>query len=273
MRNLFTRTLTGIILVACILSTMIWHPVAISIVIYVLMIIGLKEFYRLTDFHGIQPEKTTGYIIGSLLYIILALIALEKISGWFLLSIPIFFSVFFITELFRDRQNAVLNVAFSIFSIIYITLPLATLTFFMNPRVTGDYPHWHLIFSYFIILWSHDTFAYLTGIALGKHKLFEKVSPKKTWEGSIGGLIFGMLAALVLSLFFIELTVWQWMLAAILISVSGTFGDLSESLIKRKFNVKDTGDVFPGHGGVLDRFDAVLFSAPVFLFYLLLLSI
>jgi phosphatidate cytidylyltransferase len=165
------------------------------------------------------------------------------------------------------------NLAFSIFPIAYITIPLSMLIYLLSPAVTGEDAHWHYVLAYFVILWSHDTFAYLTGIILGKHKLFEKVSPKKTWEGSIGGLVVGLTAAYVLSLFFTELLLWQWLLAAIIISVTGTLGDLSESLLKRSFHVKDSGTTFPGHGGVLDRFDAVLFSAPSLLCYLLILKV
>jgi phosphatidate cytidylyltransferase len=166
-----------------------------------------------------------------------------------------------------------LNITFSIFPIAYVSIPFAMLIFLMNPLVTGDQPHWHLLFSFFFILWSNDTFAYLVGITMGKHKFSEKISPKKTWEGVIGGILFGLLAAFIISIFFKELTLWQWLLAALSINISGIFGDLSESLLKRHFQVKDSGNIFPGHGGILDRFDSVIFAAPVLFCYLLLLNL
>jgi phosphatidate cytidylyltransferase len=147
------------------------------------------------------------------------------------------------------------------------------LVFLMNPMVTGTQPRWHVIFSFFMILWSNDTFAYLVGITIGKHKLSEKISPKKTWEGLIGGIIFGLLAAYILSIFFKELMLWQWLIASLVINIAGIFGDLSESLLKRHFQVKDSGNILPGHGGILDRFDAVIFSAPALFCYLLLLNL
>jgi phosphatidate cytidylyltransferase len=272
-QNLYTRTITGIIFTACIVGSLLWHPIAFSVVIYILMIIGLKEFYHLSNLHNIHPHQFSGYLVASVIFILSALNALGFVSPWAMTGLVPLVFIFFLAEMFRDRPNSINNLAFSIFPIAYITIPLSMLIYLQSPLVTEENVHWHYLLAYFIILWSHDTFAYLTGIALGKHKLFEKVSPKKTWEGSIGGVVFGLAAAYVLSLFFTELELWQWLLAAIIISVTGTLGDLSESLLKRSFHVKDSGTTFPGHGGVLDRFDAVLFSAPSLLCYLLILKV
>lgn len=273
MQNLYTRTITGIFIIALIIGSLFIHPLAFVVVIFIMMMVGLLEFFRLANFHEIYPQRVLGFAVGAIIYIIAAFTALGMVSAWYLAFLPPLFFIFFIAELFRTKPNSLFNLAFSIFPVVYISIPFAMLIFLMNPVVIGDHPHWHILFSFFIILWSHDTFAYLVGVAMGRHKLFEKISPKKTWEGTIGGTFFGLLAAFVLSLFFKELTVWQWLAGALIINVSGTFGDLSESLLKRKFNVKDSGDFFPGHGGVLDRFDAVMFSAPVLFCYLLLLNL
>jgi phosphatidate cytidylyltransferase len=181
--------------------------------------------------------------------------------------------VFFVTEFFRDKPNVLQNLAFSILPMVYIAIPLSILVFLTSPLVTGPQPHWHLALGFFLILWSDDTFAYLTGILIGKHKLFEKISPKKTWEGSVGGLVFGFVAAYILSVFFTELSTLEWMGAALIIAVTGTLGDLAESLLKRKFEVKDSGNLLPGHGGMLDRLDSVLFSAPALFSYLIILNL
>jgi phosphatidate cytidylyltransferase len=255
------------------MGSIIIHPFAFAIVMFAIMMVGLLEFFRLAGSLEIYPQRLLGFTVGAITYIIAALTALGVVSAWYLALLPPLIIVFFIGEMFRTMPNSLLNIAFCIFPIAYISIPFSILIFLMNPIVTGDNPHWHLLFSFFIILWSQDTFAYLVGMTLGKHKLFEKISPKKTWEGTIGGTFFGLLAAFILSLFFKELPTWQWLVAALIINISGTFGDLSESMLKRRFNVKDSGNIFPGHGGVLDRFDAVIFSAPVLFCYLLLLNL
>jgi phosphatidate cytidylyltransferase len=272
-QNFYTRTITGILFTALIIGSLILHPLAFAVVIFVMMMVGLLEFFRLAGSKEIYPQQVLGFSVGAIIYIVIALTALGKISAWHLAFLPSFFIIFFIAELYRTRPNSLLNIAFSIFPLVYISIPFAMLIFLMNPLVVGENPHWHILFAFFFILWSNDTLAYLVGMAVGKHKLFEKISPKKTWEGTIGGIFFGLLAAFILSLFFKELTLWQWMIAALIINISGIFGDLSESLMKRHFQVKDTGNILPGHGGILDRFDAVIFSAPLLFCYLLLLNL
>jgi phosphatidate cytidylyltransferase len=272
-QNLITRTITGAVFIALIIGSLIAHPFAFAGIIFVIMIAGLLEFFRLANQNEVFPQKIHGLIAGSIIYIILVAISLELISKLFLAFLPLLIMVFFVAEFFRNKPNTMQNIAFSVLPMVYISVPLAMLVFLTGPLITGNNPHWHIAFGFFIILWSDDTFAYLTGIMIGKHKLFEKISPKKTWEGSIGGLIFGFIAAYILSVFFTELNTMQWMGAALIIAVTGTLGDLSESLLKRKFNVKDSGTLLPGHGGVLDRFDSVLFSAPALFCYLVLLNL
>lgn len=271
MQNLITRTITGAIFVALIIGSLIAHPFAFTGVIYLLMLACLIEFARLANHNGIFPQKTIILFTGTVLFVIPSLVALELLSPLFLAFLPVLIMVFFVTEFFRDKPNALQNLAFSVLPMVYISIPLSMLVFLVSPLVTGSQPHWHLAFGFFIILWSDDTFAYLTGILIGKHKLFEKISPKKTWEGTIGGLIFGLAAAYILSIFFTELSVLQWLGAALIIAITGTLGDLSESLLKRNFDVKDAGTLLPGHGGVLDRVDSVLFSAPALFCYLVIL--
>jgi phosphatidate cytidylyltransferase len=272
-QNLYTRTITGIVFTALIIGSLILHPLAFAAVIFVMMMVGLLEFFRLAGSKEIFPQQVLGFIAGAFIYIIIALTALGMVSSWYLAILPSILIIFFIAELYRNRPNSIINIAFSIFPITYISIPFAMMIFLMNPIVVGENPHWHILFAFFFILWSNDTFAYLVGMVLGKHKLFEKISPKKTWEGTIGGIFFGLLAAFILSLFFKELVLWQWLIAAMIINISGIFGDLAESLLKRHFRVKDSGKIFPGHGGVLDRFDAVIFSAPLLFCYLLLLNL
>ncbi|MCU0371089.1 MAG: phosphatidate cytidylyltransferase, partial [Bacteroidales bacterium] len=211
MQNLFTRTITGIIFVALIIGSLILHPLAFVVMIFFVMVIALLEFFHLANNNGVFPHKALGLTAGSIIYLIPALVALDKISAYYLIFLPLLIIIIFVTEFFRTKPNPLQNVAFSIFPVTYISIPLSMLIFLMSPLVTGGQLHWHMPFSFFIILWSHDTFAYLTGMAFGKHKLFEKISPNKTWEGTAGGITVGLIAAFILSLFFRELNTWQWL--------------------------------------------------------------
>lgn len=273
MKNLYTRTITGIFFIAIIVSSMILHPLSFTGVIFVIMIVGMTEFFRMVKPAKIYPQQTLGILIGSVAFLVPAIAGHGFISPKYLALLPVLIFALFVAELFRNKPNAIHNLAFTVFPVAYIAIPLTALVLLMSPLAAGEIASWHIVFSFFIISWSYDTFAYLTGMFLGKHKFFERISPKKTWEGTIGGLLFGLGAAYILSIFFFELTLIQWLFAALIIMVAGIFGDLSESLLKRRFEVKDSGNFFPGHGGVLDRFDAVLFSAPALFCYLILLNL
>jgi phosphatidate cytidylyltransferase len=158
----------------------------------------------------------------------------------------------------------------SLMAVVYISLPLGLLMFFFNPVVMSGPFHYGKALGFLVILWLNDTGAYLVGSLIGKHKLFERISPGKTWEGSAGGALFALLTAWGLSFIFKQLDVSQWMILSLIIVVTGTLGDLVESMLKRSLALKDSGDILPGHGGILDRFDAVLLSAPFVFVYLAL---
>jgi len=156
--------------------------------------------------------------------------------------------------------------------LLYISIPFIILVSF-NKYAEGSCGIFTFPVLYFFMLWANDTFAYLTGMKFGKHKLFERISPKKTWEGSAGGLIFTMILAVVFSVYFKFLTLPEWLGLAGIIVVFGTYGDLAESMLKRSMDCKDSGKFLPGHGGILDRFDSVLLSAPFVFVYLRILEI
>jgi phosphatidate cytidylyltransferase len=144
---------------------------------------------------------------------------------------------------------------------------LYLLGFYENYSWNNEF-NYELLIGFFILNWSGDTGAYLVGSAIGKNKLLERISPKKTIEGSLGGLILTVLIAYFISMVFKQVSLLDWIIVAILIVIFGTAGDLFESMIKRKAEVKDSGTLIPGHGGILDRFDSILFSAPVVFIYL-----
>jgi phosphatidate cytidylyltransferase len=172
--------------------------------------------------------------------------------------------------LFSSSENSFLNALLTIAGIIYVVFPFSMLTLIGNPFfVAGDYFPW-IVFGYFILMWANDVFAYLSGTTFGKHKLMPRVSPKKTWEGLIGGALASIGAAYLVSLFAVEINYFHWIIVSIIIVTFGSLGDLTESLLKRQVGVKDSGSLLPGHGGILDRFDGVLLSAPFVLFYLII---
>jgi phosphatidate cytidylyltransferase len=211
--------------------------------------------------------------MGSILYLILGIYA----NGWanekILLSmLPLIF-LFFISALYQKTEDVFVNLGFKILGIIYIAIPFGLMNIVANLGIAGqEKPEPIFLIAFFVLVWANDTFAYLSGITLGKHRLFERISPKKSWEGSIGGAIITMTLAGFLGHYTQIFDSVSWVILAAIIIFTATFGDLAESLLKRHTQVKDSGSIMPGHGGILDRFDAAIFSIPFYLFFLYLLQ-
>ena len=185
--------------------------------------------------------------------------------------ILLIFFLTFIIELFRKHNASRERIGTWFMGFIYIALPFGLMnSLFVTGNIEGF--RTDILIGLFIIIWSSDVFAYLVGSWIGKHKLFERISPKKSWEGSIGGLVFALLAAYILSLIYPNLTLPEWFTFAVIVVVTGALGDLIESMLKRQAGVKDSGTLLPGHGGVLDRFDAVIFATPFVFVYINLIS-
>lgn len=204
------------------------------------------------------------------LFIILILFKNDILENRFLFFTPLVFVLIMIGQIISKNRNPVTNAAISSFAFIYMLFPLASLYllgFYENYSWNNEFNH-ELLIGFFILNWTSDTGAYLVGSAIGKNKLLERISPKKTIEGSLGGLIFAISIAYLISMAFNQVSLLDWIIISILIVVFGTSGDLFESMIKRKAEVKDSGKLIPGHGGILDRFDSILFSAPVVFVYL-----
>lgn len=272
LNNFLTRTLTGTVYVTLIVASILIHPLFFYIVFAGFAIAGLIEFYNITNSDIIKPHFFTGLFITVVMFVFSANSAFNAISlEYLLILIPLSFSVF-IFELFRNKQNPLQNIATTLLGLFYIALPLSLLVFIPNISLENGVFKKGLLLGFFILIWTNDTFAYLIGVKFGKNKLFERVSPKKSWEGSFGGFLFSIIVAYILSLFFIDLNTMEWIGMAIIIVVFGSIGDLIESLFKRSLNIKDSGNILPGHGGILDRLDAVLIAAPFVFFYLLLIN-
>jgi phosphatidate cytidylyltransferase len=244
-----------------------WNHLSLSILFFVISMLGLDEFYKLLIKSGNEPQRISGLILGGLLFIVMALINQPGIQLAFYLFFILLACIFFI-ELYRKKEKPFQNISYTVIGIIYVVMPFALwANFLRSPGLsvigcenTGYNPH--LLLGYFFLMWTNDTGAYLVGRAIGKHKLWERISPHKTWEGFFGGLILSMGIGYVISLYYPELHYILWMVMAFIISVTGSMGDLVESAFKRSIDVKDSGSILPGHGGILDRFDGVFLSTP-----------
>jgi phosphatidate cytidylyltransferase len=267
-KNIVTRTLTGIVFIAIIIASICFSVYTFLAVFLLVSIVGLTEFYKLAASEIIKPQRIIGIIFGSLLFISVALYA-HGVLNFKWVWINLFFAfLIFIIELYRKKENPFGNIAYTLLGIFYIVIPLSILNFYFSPfQFRGEF-NTHILIAFFTITWLVDTAAYLVGMAIGRHRLFERISPKKSWEGSIGGFFMGIITAWVISLIFKDLLFYQWAIIAAIITVTGGFGDLVESMFKRSVNTKDTGSVLPGHGGILDRFDCVFFSAPLVYLYI-----
>jgi phosphatidate cytidylyltransferase len=176
-----------------------------------------------------------------------------------------------ISELYLRKDNPLLNWAYTMMAQMYVALPFALLNVlaFHADKVTEQIGYNPILpLSVFIFLWLSDTGAYCFGSLFGKHRLFERISPKKSWEGSVGGAALSMLASLPMAQLFPFMNVGEWAGLAIVVVVFGTWGDLTESLLKRRLHIKDSGNILPGHGGMLDRFDSSLLAIPAAVVYL-----
>ncbi len=271
MNNLVQRTLTGSIFVAAIIGAVCFHIYAYGILFLIFTILGVYEFYTNLEKSGIKPQKYLGITISALLIISAVYYApqIHQIPvSHFVWFIPLLF-IIGIIELYRKQEQPFHNIAFTWFGILYIAVPFALMAFLFY-NFTSHTFHFIIPLGIFLLTWTNDTFAYLTGMALGKHRLWERISPKKSWEGFFGGTLFSLIAAFTIAYFDKTYTLCDWLIISCIVSVCGTFGDLFESLFKRSLQIKDSGNILPGHGGILDRFDSVLFIIPFVFTYLLI---
>ncbi|MBK7030757.1 MAG: phosphatidate cytidylyltransferase [Bacteroidales bacterium] len=268
MNNFTLRSLTGAGFVVVMLGSALLGQLVFSVLFLVVSLLGLFEFYGLFKKHSpFSPFSSMAIVAGALLYALLALNALGYLNGsLILLILPILF-LLFIAELWRVKTEPFINIAISLAGILYIPLPLGLAIYFFDPISLSGPEHFGTMIGFLLILWLNDTGAYIVGSLIGKHKLFSRISPGKTWEGSKGGALFALLVAYLCSVIFPIYPLWKWLVMGLIIVITGTLGDLVESMMKRSLQVKDSGNILPGHGGILDRFDAVLISVPfVFVF-------
>jgi phosphatidate cytidylyltransferase len=264
-----TRAITGFFFLIIMLASMLLGPYIFTLFYLTLSLLCLIEFFTLVKTTGIRPHRTIGYIAAFVLFGSVAIKHFFELEPkWLLINIPLFFGIF-IRELYKKSEIPFSNIAYTFLGLMYAVVPF--IFFYSIAYISGQY-NVHLALGFFILLWANDTGAYLFGVKFGKKRLFERHSPKKSWEGFLGGIFTGLLIASLLSHYYTDYTFYQWLGMAVLISCFGTLGDLIESMFKRSLNVKDSGSLLPGHGGVLDRFDGLLMAAPVVFVYLYLIN-
>ena len=271
-----TRAITGVFFVVLMLASVLLGPFVYS-GFYLLLATGcLFEFYTLFSGErkesesGFLPHKRLGIVLGFFMLAWLILVQLGIISDKWTVLLFMIVPVLLIRQLYLSDTVPFGRIAGTVLGFVYVTVPFYC--FFLLGFVKGEF-NGLIPMGFLLILWANDTGAYLIGKSFGRNKLFERISPKKTWEGFVGG---GLAAIMVGIILFNQtdglLPLWQWLVVAGLIAVVGTLGDLVESLLKRSLDVKDSGSLLPGHGGLLDRFDGLLLAAPIVYLFLLLLS-
>jgi phosphatidate cytidylyltransferase len=273
--NFYRRTLTAVWIVIFILGGFWLHPLSFFVTGFVILAGSLYEYYKMIRDSGVNPQMINGIFAGTTMYTVSTLVAAGYLSKeYFLILVPLIL-VIMISELYRKQEKPFDSLAHTFFGLIYIAFPLSLFPFsaFSRTGLSSLVHHGSTVFSpgiivgFFLLLWANDTAAYLVGITLGKHRLMERISPKKSWEGFFGGLVIASIAAWLLSGWLGVLDATGWVVTAVIISITGTFGDLVESMLKRSMSVKDSGTIMPGHGGFLDRFDSAIVSFPlVYLF-------
>ena len=266
MSNLVQRTLSGIVYIAVVILSIVFSAPAAMVVFLAVAVLAVREYHHLV---GSGTARTIWAVLTTCcLFMSYATVyspMQQMYSGewhsvvWRLLFV-LLLATNLLLELFRKAQNPIAEWGHTLVSIFMIAFPLSLTT---DILYAGG---WHngrwLLLALFVCLWSNDTGAYCVGSLFGKHKMFPRVSPGKSWEGLIGGFAVSLLAGWVFSLCITAYPWWLWLILAFVVSAAGTFGDLMESLFKRTLGVKDSGNFMPGHGGVLDRFDSVLLAVP-----------
>ncbi len=267
MKNLILRTLTGIVYVALVTAGILISSYTFLVLFALIIISCLHEYHTLI---GTEKKVPINDCLGGVILFISSYIYSSNTFGnGIFIPYLLYLVVVFVSVLYRKQQDPLLYLAYKFLGQIYIALPISVLNLLaFQANGSGEMQYYPmLILALFVFIWINDSGAYVVGVTIGKHRLFERISPKKSWEGFFGGLVFTALSSLAFYHFEPEIPYYHWIGMAVMVVIFGTFGDLIESLIKRTLNVKDSGNALPGHGGFLDRFDSLLLAVYGMFFY------
>ena len=275
--NMTVRAFTGVLFVT-IMVTCFFQPVAMVFLFALITCLSLWEYSGLVNnIEDVTINRFISTVAGVYLFL-----AISAINSGFVQTNAVFMPYLltiiylFVSELYTKNKNAIHDLSYTMLGQMYVALPLSMINVLAFRTATDGNIHFYYLLplSVFIFLWTNDTGAYCVGSLFGKHKLFPRISPAKSWEGSIGGGTLVLFAAFLVSILdqsygnLSGLNTLQWLGLGLVVTISGTWGDLVESLIKRTLGIKDSGTILPGHGGMLDRFDSSLLAIPASAVYI-----
>lgn len=284
MNETLKRSISGAVYIILLIASILYSTESFFLLFGVFMLIAIFEFCSLVNINKIFPVILASALYGGSSYMLFNKIYVDNLD-LILLGITLLISIRCMVFLFDNREDQVNSFSKYIYVVGYIILPFIMITkitalgeFNVHSFYTLKTYSPKIILGVFVLIWTNDTFAYIVGKSIGKHKLYERISPKKTIEGFLGGVVFAGLAGFLISKYYIrpsanhlQQSIVIWTITAFLVSIFGTIGDLIESKFKRVAGVKDSGKIMPGHGGILDRLDSVIFVAPfIYLFYQIL---
>jgi len=271
MKDFIKRLLTGIVYTVVVAFCVVYSRYTFLALFMLIIILCSHEFYRLINFSGVKKINTFLHGVGGAILFLTVFLYTSGIIGRSIFSLYLFYIICtLIYELYDKHKSSITRLAYIILGQCYIALPFSVLNILAFPDSTANPPayQWVWVIALFVFLWANDTGAYLIGVRFGEHRLWERISPKKSWEGFFGGLVFTIISAFAFIYFYPQIAWYHWLALSVGVVIFGTYGDLFESLIKRSVEVKDSGRSLPGHGGFLDRFDSLLFAVYAMLFYL-----
>ena len=270
-KNLLIRTASGTVLFGVVLLATLTN-----IQIYALFALGITfgslwEFYGMCRKAGYTPNRVFGLAI-AVLVVLIGLLASHSLPYLPSSTLPytiliaaavVFLSVMvFVSQLWRGGQTPIANISTTFAGVTYIAVPMAAMTLIGLVNYDGEW-NGQYILAYMIIVWANDVFAYLFGMTFGRHKMCPSISPKKSWEGFVGGVVSACVVSATIGALWLNISPVLMGVWGVVIALSGVAGDLIESMFKRSLGIKDSGSIMPGHGGFLDRFDALFLSAPM----------